>query len=179
MQLFRWSDLPVALLVLDAHVGLYGPKGSRSIAVEELVATQPKRQLRPGELMNWVVVSVDKPGEGGCFVKLSMTAIDHAVASAAAKVGLEGEICRSARVAVGALAPLPQRLHEVEAALVDKPLDDGVIAEAAALTASARVVGERRADEAYKRQVAEVLVARALTAARDRAARRGEAGGPC
>lgn len=165
MQPFRWCDLPVALLALDADLELFGPKGFRMVPADEAFAAQPRRLLEPGELLSRVMIPLDGPGDGGCFLKLGWTAVDHAVASAAVKVTMEGEQCVMARVAVGAVAPLPQRLPEVEDALQGKTLDAETIAVAAAEASPAKVTGGLKADEEYRREVARVLVRRAITCA--------------
>jgi len=169
MQPFRWSDLPVSLLALDAKFELYGPKGFRTIAADELLATQPRRQLLPGELLAWADVAVDAPGEGGCFLKLHWTKVDHAVASVAVKLALVDGRCDRLRLALGALAPLPQRWTSVEEALVGTELDDESIAQGLTNAQPSRVVAEQRAEADYKLQVARTLAARALRTARDHA----------
>ncbi len=179
MQPFRWSDLPVSMLALGAQFELFGPEGTRTVEADDLFTRQPRRQLRPGELLAWVSTAVDGPGGGGCFEKLTWTAVDHAVVSAAATLSLEDGICRSARIAVGALAPLPQRLPEVEAALIGKTLDEEAIAAAASSAEPKKISGDRRADEGYRRQVVRALVKRVIAKARDRAEAAGKGGGSC
>ncbi len=179
MQPFRWSDLPVAMLALDAELEVFGPKGPRTLAAGEIFSTQPRRHLAPGELLAWVLVPRDGTGRSGCFLKLGWTAVDHAAASAAVRLSLEGGRCADLRVAAGALAPLPQRLTGLEEALVGTSLDDEAIAAAVADVDPVRIVGERRADESYKREVIGPLVARALRTARDRVGGEGKGGGSC
>lgn len=179
MQPFKWSDLPVSLLALDAEFEVYGPEGPRSIAADALYAHQPRRQLREGEFLAWISLAADRPGDGGCFEKLIWTKVDHAVVSAAVKLTLDGDRCTSARVAVGALAPLPQRLPEVEAALIGQKLEKEVISAASAAADPKKVTNDRRADETYRRLVTRAFVRRVVTKARDRALAGGKRGGSC
>jgi carbon-monoxide dehydrogenase medium subunit len=168
MQPFRWCDLPVAMLALDADLEVFGPKGFRQIPSDEAFAAQPRRQLAPGELLVRVVIPLDGPGDGACFMKLGWTEVDHAVASTAVSLWFDGDLCIGARVAVGAIGPMPQRLRGVEEALVGQRLDDAVIAAAVSKADPEKVVGGLKADEEYRRQVTRVLVRRAITNASDR-----------
>ncbi len=73
-----------------------------------------------------------------------------------------------ARVALGAVAPVPLRVHEVETFLVGKPLDEET-AEAAAAIAVRRV--QPLAGNRFKIQIVKALLRKAiLDAARGRAA---------
>jgi carbon-monoxide dehydrogenase medium subunit len=178
MQVFRWCNLPVALLALDARFGVAAPGGARrEIGADDLLAMQPRKSLKPGELLASVTVTTDASNQGGAFVRLAQTAVDHALITAAARVTVEGDRCSAARVVVGALAVLPERLPAVEAALIGRPLAPATIAGAAAAAAGATVHADRRLDEPSARELAVVLVRRALetSLARARSGRQGGA----
>ena len=166
MQTFRWSDLPVSLLALGAQFELRGPAGaSRLVGADDLFVRQPARSLQPGELLRSVLIEKDGPHRGGAFLKLSLREPGHALASVAVVLSLAPEDsarCQDIRVVAGAVAPLPQRLHAVEALLAGRVLDDQALAEARQAAGSCRVAQDRRADEDYQRQVIGVLVQRAI-----------------
>jgi len=171
MGAYTWSDLPVVLLALDAEMVIAGPGGTRSLSVSELFKAHPKRALEKGELLEAVVLDGAMYNRAGCFERLSRVEVDHAIASSAVVLELgEDEKVTTARVVVGALGPLPQRLEEVEAAIVGTELsqDD---AERACRAAAPRIHRDRRVSEAYRREVTQVLVRRALINARQRAAK--------
>lgn len=177
MKVFRWCNLPVALLALDARFTVAGPGGARrQIAADAFFAKQPSRSLEPGELLESVSIERDVAGQGGAYERLAMTAVDHSLVTAAARVRLEGDRCAEARVVVGALAMLPERLPAVEALLVGRSITPAAIADAAEAAASCTVQTQRRAEEAYSREMAVVLVRRALEAAVDRARVAGPGG---
>lgn len=180
MQSFRWCDLPVSLLALDARFEVYGPDGStRTVGADELFASQPRKALKPGEFLASVVVGHDGVGQAGAFIKMSMTMVDHAIVSAAVHMTMDGEACSSARVAVGALTAIPQRLQSVEKQLVGGVLDAPTIETASQAARDATVHGDRRADEAYRRDMAVVFVRRAIEAALVRARIAQQGGGAC
>jgi carbon-monoxide dehydrogenase medium subunit len=177
MQVFRWCNLPVALLALGARFTIAGASGSRrEIGADAFFEKQPSRSLQPGELLESVSVARDAAGEGGAFARLALTAVDHSMATAAVRVRLEGERCAAARVVVGALAMLPERLPGVESQLVGKAPTPAALADAAAAAASCTVQTQRRADEEYSREMAVVLVRRALETAFERARAAGPGG---
>lgn len=75
-----------------------------------------------------------------------------------------------ARIALGAVAPTPIRAEPAEAHLVGHPFSEDRVREAARLAAGeTRPISDLRASAAYRRQVSEVLVYRALLAAWRRA----------
>jgi CO/xanthine dehydrogenase FAD-binding subunit len=167
MQTFRWSDLPVALLALDARFLLAGPGQSvRPVGADELLEKQPRRLLRQGELLQAVEVPKSGPNQAGAFLKFALSRVDHALASVAVSLTLAGEgpwaRCEDLRLVAGALAPLPQRLLDAEQLLRGRVLDEQSLAEAAEASCQCRMVADRRADADYQRDLLRVLVRRAV-----------------
>ena len=87
-----------------------------------------------------------------------------AVVNGAVRVDLdEGGVCRTARIALGAVAPTPIRAYEAERALEGQVLTPEGIAEAARRAAEAtRPIDDIRGAAAYRRYVAGVIVRRML-----------------
>jgi xanthine dehydrogenase YagS FAD-binding subunit len=91
---------------------------------------------------------------------LDREAWTHAVVSAAIVLEMEKDTCRSARVVLGGVAPVPWRLPEVEKLLIGQRLTPDLAAKAG----EAAVSGARPlAKNAYKVPLTRALVARALT----------------
>ena len=164
------SDFCVPLVALDAVVEVEGPQGVREIAVDSLHAlpgATPEREtaLAPGEL----IVAVRLPAEAAAFsrharyLKLrERTSYAFAVVSAAAALEVEGGAIRTARIALGGVAPKPWRAREAEALLAGVQPTDEAFAKAAELAlAEARPSG----DNAFKIELARRIVVRALTLA--------------
>jgi xanthine dehydrogenase small subunit len=78
----------------------------------------------------------------------------------AAAITLDGDVVVAARVALGAVADRPIRLAAVEAAVVGCRPADAVDAARAAVGASITPIDDVRSTAAYRREVAENLVAR-------------------
>ena len=102
------------------------------------------------------------PGTRQCYLKFrTRHAIDFPIAGVAVAVTVSGGVVRSARLALGAVAPIPLRATGAEEYLVGRRLDAATVGEAAALAvADAAPLGENR----YKVAILQTLVQRALEA---------------
>ena len=97
-----------------------------------------------------------------------------AVVGAAVSVTLDANgVCRSARVAIGAVAPTALLVPEAAKALVGSSLDAASLKRAAeAASTAARPIGDKRGTAGYRRTVAGVLTRRAAAMAAGRARRK-------
>jgi carbon-monoxide dehydrogenase medium subunit len=170
------ADTVPALIVLGAVAQVRGPKGSRKIPVEEFCTGPGCNALKKGELL--VSLKIPKPvrHSGAFFLRLiPRNEMDIAIVNAAAAVELDsaGKTFKSARISVGAAAPVPLLVREVGECLAGRPVNEKSIQEAAELAASAvRPITDMRGTIEYRRDLARVLTARALRGAIRRA--RGE-----
>jgi xanthine dehydrogenase YagS FAD-binding subunit len=167
------SDVAVALAALDARVVVHGPAGQRAIALTEfhrLPGGTPERDnvLGRGDL----IVSIDVPacaeGRASHYLKIrDRQSYEFALVSAAAAVAGDGRRIRSARLALGGVAHKPWRLTEAEAALRGASLADIDVLRSAIATSftNARPL----ADNAFKVELAQSVVLRALQTAGARA----------
>ncbi|WP_422769099.1 FAD binding domain-containing protein [Plantactinospora sp. WMMC1484] len=117
------SDLAVALVALDARVGLTGRGGSREVRLADfylLPGDTPEREhdLRPGELVTRVTVPALPWAGRSAYLKIrDRQSYEFALASAAVALDLRGGTIRDVRVAVGGVGTRPWRLPAVEEAL--------------------------------------------------------------
>jgi len=164
------SDLPTVFIGLGATINLVGPNGSRSVAATDFFIDLFYTALEEDEL----VASVDVPldGAGSSYAKLFNPASRYAIVGACAKVTVAGGLCSAATVGIGGLTPSAKSAPSVEAALVGKALTAETINAAAAAVAGdlgEDVMGDIHASEAYRRAMAPIYVAKALTKAAERA----------
>jgi xanthine dehydrogenase YagS FAD-binding subunit len=166
------SDMCVALAALEATIRVQGLQGERTIAIEDfhrLPGDNPAQDttLRPHEL----VLSVDLPkspyARHSHYLKVrDRASYEFALVSVAAALEFEGEAnsgrIRGARIALGGVAHKPWRARDAEALLNGKPLDAGLIEEAAAAAVSG---AKPYRDNAFKVELAKRSVARALAVA--------------
>lgn len=170
------ADLPPVLMVLDASVTLWYAGDERSVPLGEFLRGPRRTILRPGEVLTAVTVPTPAPGDGAAYARFALrdgNAI--AVAAVAAGLSLDAEYTvRSARIALGAVAPTP-RLAEAAGALLtgrrlrpgqEPDLDD--VAEAA--MAAAEPITDIRGSAGFRRRLVGILARRAIRAAGTRAA---------
>jgi len=133
------SAAAVALVALGATLKLQSGSGRRSVPIEQFFVLPGQDVLRenvlgPGEL----IVEIRVPtGRRSSYVKLMQKqSFDWPMAEAAVALDVDGSgRVRDARVAVGAVAPVPRRAAAVEKALAGTTLDSGTIEAAAKLAA--------------------------------------------
>src|SRR5262249_12288242 len=90
-------------------------------------------------------------------------AFDFPVLGVAAAVRLEGDVCRDARIVLGAVASMPREVPEAARALVGQRLDADVIGRAAEAAARpAKPLDNTDLVYHYRKRMSKVYVARAL-----------------
>jgi carbon-monoxide dehydrogenase medium subunit len=110
------ADTAPALLVLNAQVKLMSARGERQIPLADFIVGPGQTSLEPGELLHSVFVPETGPGVGTAFRKLGRRrALACSVVNAAAVVAGDGETVSEARLALGAVAPVPIRCRSAEA----------------------------------------------------------------
>lgn len=157
------ADMAPPLLVLDAEVEIAGREGVRRVALKDFFLTMGRTACRPHELVTAVRVLIPAPGSAATFCKIGLRNADAiAIVNGAVRVDWDGDgRCRTARVALGAVAPTPIRAFEAECVLEGERLTPEVIAEAACRAAEAtRPIDDLRGSAAYRRHVAAVIVRR-------------------
>lgn len=171
VMVYAWSDLPVALLCAGAGFVVAGPAGAtRTLSADEFFARHPTRLLGRGELL--VAVELPPPAQavGSAFVKLSRNAGDHASASAAARVEMDGPVVRAARLVAGGVKGMPQVLARAATVLAGQEPTAGTLAEAGrAAAAEVEAMSDLRGSAEWRRHVVGVLVQDAVVAAVRRA----------
>ncbi len=165
------GDTIPALIANSAVCLIAGPGGRREVPVEAFVVGVGKNQLAPGEFL--VALKLPHPGPRSADAYLRFiprTEMDIAVAGAGVRVTLdESGVCTAARVSIGAVAPTALLVPEAAEALIGSRLDDAACARAAAAcSAAAKPISDKRGTEQYRRHVVGVLTRRAAVIARDR-----------
>jgi aerobic carbon-monoxide dehydrogenase medium subunit len=165
------NDHPATMIALGAEVVVTGAKGERTIPIDRFFTGLFSTALAPAEILTEIRVPVAPPRSGGAYVKLERKVGDYATAAAAAQVTLNaaGAIER-AGIALTSAGPTPVKAADAERFLKGKVPDRQTIAEAARLAGqAASPSADRRGSIEYKREMARVLTARALTTAVGRA----------
>jgi xanthine dehydrogenase YagS FAD-binding subunit len=158
------SSIAPALIAYNARVRLWGPGGTREIALEKFFVIpqaegEREHDLRSNEILTEVVVPHPGKVRSAHYEVRQKAAFDWPLAVVAVSLTMQGDTVQSARVVMGHVAPQPWVSQEAARALVGKPLNPQT-AEAAgeAAVAAARSLGRN----GYKIQLARVAVKRAL-----------------
>jgi len=171
------SDTAPALVALDAEFHIAGPSGERVVLAADFfqlprVDAARENVLAKDEVLTAVEVPQPGPGIVSTYHKvLDRESWTHAVVSVAIVLelaksrviigGYESKtaFCKSARVVLGGVAPIPWRLPKVEAMLTGKP----ITAELAAKAGEAAVEGARPlAKNKYKIPLTKSIVKRTI-----------------
>jgi xanthine dehydrogenase YagS FAD-binding subunit len=153
------SDLATAFVALDAVFRVAGPGGERRIPARDFY-TPLGTVLGPAELLTGVQVPALPEGTLQRYERFTLRRpVDFALVSVAAVLRTSGGLCEEARLALGAVAPVPLRATAAEEALRGRPLD-----EASAALAADRALEKAKPlrHNAYKVEIAKALVRRAV-----------------
>ena len=159
------ADAAPPLLALEASVVLAGATRRRTLPLAEFFRGPGKTALARELLVEIVVPALSRGGRWGwSFLKLGRTRSDISLVSVAAGLHLDARgVCKSARISLGAVAPVPLRFAAAEAILAGQKLTAGRIAQACEQVArDASPVDDLRAPADYRREMARVLAGRAL-----------------
>jgi CO/xanthine dehydrogenase FAD-binding subunit len=160
------ADTAPPLIALGAEVELVSKKGSRRVPLYEFMIGVNKTLIQPDELLSLIRWPAPPARSAAGFYKIGLRKADacSVINAAAMVVWDESGCCRQARIAIGAAAPRPVRASEAESALLGRPLETGVIEQAAHLAVAAtEPIDDIRGTAAYRRRMVEVMVRRLLT----------------
>jgi xanthine dehydrogenase YagS FAD-binding subunit len=158
------SSLAVPSVAYGATFRLAGPKGERMVAAADYF-TLPRQSLRmenvlaPDELLTHVILPAPGAVKSGHYEVRYKESHDWPIAFATVLLTMNGATVQSARVVMGAVAPIPWRSPAAEQALAGKAINE----ETAAAAADAALKDARPLSQnAYKVDVAKVAVKRAI-----------------
>jgi carbon-monoxide dehydrogenase medium subunit len=152
------ADTACPLLVFNTQAKITGPKGERTLPLDQFFIGPGKTALKQGEVLLELIMPSPPPNSGSCYKKVGRReAMEIAMLGIAIMLAVEvkdaaplkeallshasleklydaldqSEIyCREARVALGVAAPTPMRARSAEAVLKDARLTTGTLKEA-------------------------------------------------
>ena len=164
-NLFAWQpygDLAVALLALDAEVVIAGPDGERRGPVGQVFSAG----VGPGEIVTQVSFTIPEAGSFFYTKAMRRKLNSASIVTVAAVIEREADKVSRARVALGGAGPRPIRAPNVEAALVDEPLNvESVTAASELALMDAAPFTDAYASSWYRARVLPVHIRRAILGA--------------
>lgn len=155
------GDSIPALYSLNAQLSIYSEEKSYRIPIENFFAGPGKTVLKPGELIESIIIPRRKTA--GCFLKLG-----ERKAHAISKINLalstwQQDGKNKYSVALGSVAPTVIKCPEVEKLLSENSINENIILKAAQMASeAASPISDVRSSSAYRKQMAKVLMQRAL-----------------
>ncbi|MEW6668574.1 MAG: xanthine dehydrogenase family protein subunit M [Thermodesulfobacteriota bacterium] len=167
------ADGAIPLITLGAQVRLRGPKGERSMALEDLFIGPGQTLLEPGEILVEFIIPRLPPHTGAAYVKHTRrAAMELPLLGVAVLLSLSDDLerCLEARIGLGVLAPTPMRAKMAESTLKGQRITEEILGRAAKVAAEeCKARDSIRGEAWYRREMVEVLVPRMARIALERA----------
>jgi carbon-monoxide dehydrogenase medium subunit len=164
------NDMPALMQALNAVYVLAGPAGERRVAARDFYRGAYDTALAAAEMVAAISVPVPPRGSGAAYEKLKRKIGDYATAAAAVALTMAGDTVAKCAIALTNVASRPLWAEAASAAAVGTTLDLAsvrMVAEAAKAIASPATDGRGPAE--YRREMAGIMVTRALRRAASRA----------
>lgn len=159
------SDTVPVLLGLDASIRLLGPAGEREMRLRDLFRFNGMDHLAilPGELLTEVVIPKPSAGFRGSYEKVrTRDSIDFPQVGVSVTGTWDGNIAKALDIVIGAVNPQPKPVRGLEAHLGRAMDGENIAAIADLVYKQTRPQASAHGDTAWRRQMAAVLVRRAL-----------------
>jgi carbon-monoxide dehydrogenase medium subunit len=153
------NHMPPLMVALGAQMTVVGPGGERTVEADDFFLGVYMTAVATGELLTRVTIP---PGRRDGFASVTIGVDGTCLVSAAATLDNE------ARIAIGCVAAVPHRPRELERRLGEGLGADEARAAVTGLGATLDPPGDVHGSADYRRALAEVVVARAITQASTR-----------
>jgi carbon-monoxide dehydrogenase medium subunit len=166
------ADSVPALVAAGARASIVGPGTRRMVAVETLPTGPGKTSLAKGEIIEAIMLDRRPPRSSDAYLRfIPRTEMDIAVVSAGVSLTLDEQgVVKSARVALGAVAPTVLLVEEAAAILIGTKADAATLERLAeACSAACRPIDDKRGTVEFRKKVAGVMAKRAAANAYARA----------
>lgn len=166
------ADTVPAMIAAGAIARVVGPHGRREVPVEDIPAGPGKTTLTKGELIVSFFLPKRAPQSGDAYLRFTpRSEMDIAVVGVGLNLTLDASgTCTHARVSLGAVAERALLVPEAAAALIGTKVDEAALIKlAAAASAAARPIDDKRGTKVFRIKLAGVLARRAAEKALSRA----------
>ena len=163
------ADLSPPIVALNSEAEIISQRGTRKEPMESFFTGVKETSLADDELLSAISIAIPSGRSAACFTRVARTVVDIAlVASSAAVTVDENDVVTSARIVLGAAAPVPLRVPAAESLIEGRSIEtfpESLIGEAGRLAAkTSRPITDIRTSEPYRREMCDVLTRRAISA---------------
>lgn len=166
------ADAVPALIAAGAKVNVVGAQRRRTVAVEKIITGPGTTSLRKGEVVEAITLPKRPPKSSDAYLRFTpRSEMDIAVVGAGVSLTLDSKlVIKSARVALGAVAPTPLLVPAAARAIVGTKLNKAALnALAEACSAACNPIDDKRGTIEFRTEVVGVLAQRAAKIAYKRA----------
>ena len=166
------ADAVPALIAAGAKVHVVGAQRRRTVAVEKIITGPGTTSLRKGEVVEAITLPKRPPKSSDAYLRFTpRSEMDIAVVGAGVSLTLDSKlVIKSARVALGAVAPTPLLVPAAARAIVGTKLNKAALnALAEACSAACNPIDDKRGTIEFRTEVVGVLAQRAAKIAYKRA----------
>ncbi len=164
------ADLVPPLIAYDASIVLSSSAGERVLPLADFFTGPGQSVIEPDEILTKIRLPLMPASSAATFIKLGQRrSMAISQVNLTTRLSLDGSgAVNEARIVLGSVAPLPMRAIAAEKILSGKELSEELICEAAAKAREeVTPISDVRASLAYRLEMTEVLVRRALRATQD------------
>lgn len=161
------ADSVPTLIVLGASLDIAGPEGTRSVLVEDFYTGFKTIDLKDGEIVTAIRIPPVGANTKAAYIKHAFRkAMDLAIVGVAAKVTVEDNICKDAKIALGAVSITAVRARKAEEILIGSDLSAEVLEKAGeAAMAECQPISDVRASAEYRQDMVRVFTKRSVAKA--------------
>lgn len=164
------GDSVPALIAAGCVAVIAGPDGRKELPIEEFHTGPGRTILKNGEMLVSLKFPKREKNSADAYLRMTpRTEMDIAVVGCGVNISLENNICTSARVSLGAVAPTPLLIKEASEIMTGTNLNDEVLEKVSKLCMdSCNPIDDKRGTVEYRTKVAGVLFKRTTLIAIDR-----------
>lgn len=168
------AELPAVALLYDAELTVIGPDGSRVVPIREWPIAYMIPNLGEDEVLTSIDFTSWGESHGHAFEEFARRYGDFAIVAVGALLAVRDGVITRAAVALAGTQPTPQRLDDIEAALIGQTVGPDTFRAAAEMARTREAMSDSYTSARYRQRLAGVLLERALTKAASRAMSEGE-----
>jgi len=150
------------LLVLNAAAKIWGLRRERVVPMDAFFTGPGRSVVERDEMLTEIRIPIPPTGSAGVHLKYGSRRVDVAVVGVSVLLAFDGQQCRDALIALGAVGPTPFRARSAEDMLKGATLDElsgELIKEVSrAASAESRPIDDLRARGSDRRSIVEILV---------------------
>lgn len=157
------GDTPPVLLALDATLHLRSPNGYESLPIKDFFTGYRQTRLPQSGFIESIEIPLQPERQLYVYKVSKRLDDDISAVCAAISIALEDGVVKDARLGFGGMAATPARAVHTEQALIGQPFSEqGIVAAQQALAQDFSPIDDVRASGAYRLQVAQNLLLRAV-----------------